>query len=100
MKNRSIQVVFLVFLIIAPLLLSSFKQMESNTDSYELSESPSDEDQNEERESEESEDVGDYDLCSQHLTSYLKHNPKNFFSTEKPFLVVYSNITTPPPELG
>jgi len=100
MKNSPIQVVFMVFLIIAPLLLSSFKQMESNSDSYELSESPSDEGQNQERESEEPEDLGDYDLGNQRLYSYLKHNPKNFFSTEKAFLVVYSNIATPPPELG
>ena len=74
--------------------------MESNKDNYDLSESPADEDQNEEKESEEPEDVADYVLYNQNFAPLLKQNLKNFFSTKEPFLVVYSNIVTPPPELS
>lgn len=98
MKNAKFQTIFLVFLIVSPLLVSSFKILEISEEGYELYESAEDKEQSEEKEVEDVENIGKYLLSNHEILSFLYLQRKKLFLAENSFFAIYPIVLTPPPE--
>ena len=104
MKKVQIQAVFLAFVIMMPLVVTSIIRMGDRKDMCELSENGKEEEQRDERETEGAEGKEGKDV-----EEYLFHNNANFvytgngnieyFARSKKFISINTDVLTPPPEL-
>ena len=102
MKKVQFQVLFLVLILITPLIITSFNQLDDNDVKSELYEKSSEEEQNEEKEAEEekeSETSSEFILYNSFSSHLFSKKDIYYVSKKETVTTVNTDVWTPPPEL-